>query len=60
MKRMQMSSANESYAFEELKDNNLLVNVRTCDTGTRRVAHDYLLQGAILRTGAAVHERSVC
>lgn len=56
MKRKQMSSANESYAFGEVKDDNLCQNVRKCDTSTRRVAHGHLLQGAVLHTVAAVHD----
>ena len=36
MKRKQMNSANESYAFE-VEDNNLCQNVRTRNTCTRRV-----------------------
>jgi hypothetical protein len=43
MKRKQTSSANESYAVMKVDNNNLLVNVRTGDAGTRRVAHDRLL-----------------
>ncbi len=47
MKRKQMNSANESYTSEEVEDDILCQNVRTCDTSTRRVAHGRLLQGAI-------------